>query len=80
MPSAGPPYWPGSCELRGEITGWFNTNTPSGRIDGFVRTPDGTITTFAVGDATTPLSINPSGEITGYYDDVTGIHGFLRKP
>jgi hypothetical protein len=29
---------------------------------------------------TTPTGINPSGAITGYYQDANGFHGFLRAP
>ncbi len=29
-------------------------------------------------NATFPRSINPGGEITGYYYDATGQHGFVR--
>jgi predicted membrane protein len=53
---------------------------------GFVRAPDGTITTFDVPGAgtgafqgTSPLGINAEGAITGYYIDANNVaHGFLR--
>ena len=48
---------------------------------GFLRAPDGTITTFDPPGSiyTVPTSINPSGAITGYYQDASqGWHGFLR--
>jgi len=60
----------------GVVTGYEDSGL------GFVRTPDGTITTFkAVDDAigTGPQSINSSGVITGYYaDNNRVIHGFVR--
>lgn len=53
---------------------------------GFVRTPDGTITTFDAPSAgtgplqgTQPTGINPAGTIQGTYIDSSGVnHGFLR--
>src|ERR1700758_42396 len=54
---------PLSINSRGEITGAYSN-------EGFVRAPDGTITTFAASQSTTvPESINSKGEITGWYDD-----------
>src|SRR5215831_7580741 len=56
---------------------------------GFLRAPDGAITTFdppgagtTGGRGTFPTSINPSGAITGHYRDATSVpfHGFLRAP
>jgi hypothetical protein len=55
---------------------------------GFVRTLNGSITTFDVPGAgtgpfqgTIPLSNNPVGAITGYYIDANDVtHGFLRTP
>jgi hypothetical protein len=50
-------------------------------LHGFLRTPDGTITTFDVPGAagTRGNSINPAGEITGtYFDESFVTHGFLR--
>ncbi|MGB7821562.1 MAG: hypothetical protein WBL22_05150, partial [Candidatus Sulfotelmatobacter sp.] len=55
---------------------------------GFLRTPDGTFTTFDALDAgtgafqgTTSSSINSEGAITGYYIDASDVyHGFLRNP
>jgi hypothetical protein len=45
-----------------------------------VRNKDGIITSFDAGpNFTTPISINPSGEIAGYYFDVNFRgHGFVR--
>jgi hypothetical protein len=50
---------------------------------GFLRDPDGAITTFDVpgGFWTEPESINAAGEITGFYEVVSGIpQGFVRYP
>jgi hypothetical protein len=53
------------------------------RSRGFVRKPDGTMTTFGVslGDDVTPMSISGRGHITGFYLDRTDgpAHGFLRE-
>src|SRR3569833_16273 len=48
--------------------------------DAFLRTPDGTITTFRVmNDSTAALSINVNDVITGYYiDGSVASHGFIR--
>ena len=61
------------------ITGeYFIPN--GGPANGFLRTPDGTITTFAVPGAyiTWPYSINAEGEITGYTCNNGLCNGFLR--
>jgi hypothetical protein len=53
---------------------------------GFLRAPNGTIFTFAEPSACTlcatlPQSINPAGDIAGYYSDHEGAyHGFLLTP
>ena len=51
---------------------------------GFLRAPDGTITTFDAPGAvngTTPSGINPAGAIAGTYSDASFVgHGFLRAP
>src|ERR1700690_1201640 len=63
----------------GVITGeYFIPN--GGPANGFVRTPDGTITTFAVPGAfiTWPYSINSKGEIAGYTCSNGLCNGFLR--
>ncbi|HTT83857.1 MAG TPA: hypothetical protein VMF67_10280 [Rhizomicrobium sp.] len=52
-----------------------------GIYDGFLRTPDGTVTTFAVSGSndTEALSINDAGEIAGIYlDSADAAHGFVR--
>ena len=68
---------PTSINANSDVTGVCS-------FGGFVRTSDGVITTFNVpGDdpnGTSPLSINASGEITGYWTSGEGfyLHGFLR--
>ena len=61
------------------VTGYY---TDSSKVQhGFLRTPDGTITTFdpAGSVSTAPQGISDSGAITGYYSDSAGAqHGFLR--
>jgi len=58
-----------------------NTDPPS---YAYLRTPDGTITTFSVpgGSLPYPWSINDLGEVTGnyYYDNDTQVGGFVRSP
>jgi uncharacterized membrane protein len=67
----------------GEIVG--NYVDSGSASHGFVREPDGTITTFdaaGVGSQeTVPASINDNGDIVGYTVDNNGIiHGFVREP
>jgi hypothetical protein len=75
-----------SINSAGAITGTYFT---TGVLHhGFLRAPDGTITTFDAPGAgtgfdqgTLPNSINPTGAITGYYSDANSVgHGFLRAP
>jgi hypothetical protein len=55
---------------------------------GYLRAPDGTITTFDAPGAGTgyfqgtyPANNNPAGAITGNYTDTNDVnHGFLRIP
>ena len=56
---------------------WSDQN---GSPHGFLRTPDGTITTFDGPNAkyTTPAAINDGGVIAGYFTDQSAVHGFLR--
>ncbi|MBV8672357.1 MAG: hypothetical protein JOZ33_02895, partial [Acidobacteriaceae bacterium] len=61
------------------------TTTPSFSIafHGFLRTGEGRITTFDVPGAEWTFalsnSINPAGEIAGYYEEADNVfHGFLR--
>jgi uncharacterized membrane protein len=54
-----------------------------GSNSGYLRSPDGTFTTFNPpgATATAVLAINPAGAITGYYLDANfGAHGFVRAP
>ena len=71
---------------QGTITG--NYIDASNVSHGFVRAPNGTLTTFDAPGAgtgafqgTVANSNNPAGAITGYYTDANDvIHGFLRNP
>jgi len=48
---------------------------------GFVRTPEDKIRSFDVSGASdTYGQSRDKGAITGYYDDKTGYHGFVRVP
>ena len=77
-----------SINPAGAITGEFWDS--SGVYHGYLRAPDGNITPFdAPGAGTVPASfqgtyatsINPSGWISGYIVDDSGVyHGFLRAP
>jgi hypothetical protein len=80
--------YPTSINDLGAITGYSNdANFVS---HSFLRSPDGTITTFeapgadlkpADAEGTNASGINALGVITGYYGDSNGvIHGFLRGP
>ena len=70
----------------GEITGFYADE--SSVEHGYVRTPDGAITTFDAPDAGTGASqgtygcsINPKGQVTCFYVDASGLyHGYLRAP
>jgi len=72
----------------GAITGYYVDQNYVGH--GFVRSPDGTITTFDEPEANTsaysfagtfPTGINDAGAIAGEYVDSGGLqHGFLRSP
>ena len=70
----------------GAVTGLYQD--AEGLYHGFMRAPDGTITTFedpyaGTGNyqGTWPYSINPAGEITGFYFDTNSVsHGFLLAP
>lgn len=80
---------PEAINRAGVITGWYMDPNASGCFHGFVRERDGAFTTIDVPGAgakcdvggTFPFSINPRGEIAGYYNDTNLInHGFLRIP
>ncbi len=46
-----------------------------------MRTPEGKIRSFdAPGSSDTYGQSRDKGAITGYYDDKTGYHGFVRVP
>jgi len=73
----------------GAVAGYyFETvagNPFGGNYRGFLRSRDGSFTTFDAASAsscclwTFPYSINPSGVITGSYNDTSSVnHGFLR--
>ena len=56
-----------------------------GLSHGFIRTPDGKITTFdvpgAAGYGTTPIAINLEGAVVGYYTESDySFRAFLRRP
>jgi len=70
----------------GALTGnYVDANNVS---HGYVRAPNGKITTFnapgagtAAGEGTTAYAINPRGAITGYFADANmADHGFVRAP
>ena len=78
--------YPAGINVWGAITGAYqDTNNV---FHGFLRSPDGTFTSFEVPEAdtspfngTTPSSINDLGAIAGSYYDANGFsHGFLRRP
>src|SRR5215472_8988454 len=64
----------------GAITGYYAD--ASNLNHGFLRAPDGTLTTIDVPGArqTFPESINPSGAIAGFWGFGGVLHGFLRAP
>jgi hypothetical protein len=79
--------FPAGINLFGTIEGdYFDASNVS---HGFVRAPDGNITTFDApgadtidsGYGTFPQTLNDFGVITGFYLDASGVyHGFLRSP
>jgi len=87
-PSGSQGTYPSQVNNSGVITGYYLDSNDVNH--GFVRTPDGEITTFdAPGAGSTPGSylgtfadsITSAGAITGYYTDVNNVaHGFLRDP
>jgi hypothetical protein len=68
---------------RGQITGFYLDGSG---IHGFLRQPQGAITTFNIIKdgfqlGTFPTAINPAGQITGYYATMFFTsHSFLRQP
>jgi|CZKL01.1.fsa_nt_gi hypothetical protein len=78
--------YPFGMNREGVIPGYFlDANNV---YHGFLRRPDGKITTFEVpgagtgpGQGTVFGDINPSGTVAGYYMDAASVsHGFLRSP
>jgi len=76
--------WAQCVNSAGAVTGiYFDQN---GAVHGFVRAPDGTITTFDApgagigsGQGTFAVGINPAGTIVGISQDNNGVyHGLLR--
>lgn len=77
-----------NTDAQGTITGYYITR--QNVFHGFVRTPDGAITTIdppgsgtlkGSGQGTLPQSMNAAGSIAGYYSDENNLfHGFLRSP
>jgi len=65
---------------QGAIAGYYGDT--SGVPHGYVRDPDGTITTFDVLGAarTFAYDINPAGMIAGYYRVGVTLHGYVRDP
>ena len=76
----------GSINFWGVITGSYQDTNST--YHGFVRSPEGTFTTFEAPGAdlgsfngTAPCCINDLGMIVGSYYDASGFgHGFLRSP
>lgn len=78
--------YPTSINAWGAVTGSYQDT--SSAFHGFLRSPNGTFTTFEAPGAdtgafngTSPASINDLGAIMGWYADANGFdHGFLRSP
>lgn len=70
----------GSINSAGTVTGFYRFS--DNKDHGFIRAPDGTITTFDVtgADETTPRAINVKGSVTGYAIGATMGMGFVRTP
>jgi len=70
--------FPQAVNKYGVITGSYCAGT----CGGFVRTPDGTVTTFSAGGGSTAaLAINSDGTVTGEYGDIAeNVAGFVRAP
>jgi hypothetical protein len=64
-----------AINCRGQITGYYYDSPDNGSYRGFLREPDGTITTFGAPFAEVhPVAITSGGRITGSADG----HGFVR--
>lgn len=70
---------PTGINTKGYIAGSYSSATENG---GFLRAPDGTVTTFALPDAIYSfiMGINGEDEISGYYETESAQHGFVRTP
>jgi hypothetical protein len=80
-PGQGTAQFGAAINPAGATTG--NYSDANGVFHGFLRTHDGTISTFDPPGSvfTFPASINPAAMITGSYVDANGVgHGFLRIP
>ena len=75
---AGSVTTPSKINAAGQIAGYYLTAA----YHGFVRSPDGSITTFNPPSArnTYARGINDSGQIVGYSESAGPYHGFLRSP
>jgi hypothetical protein len=73
--------YPESINDAGQITGFYFFNGAyDGGVDGFVRSPDGTVTTFVSTEGIVPLAINQAGIVTGWYAPPTGSFApFVRQ-
>jgi hypothetical protein len=71
--------YPKSINTSGTIIGYSETE-PGVQTFGFIRSPSGELTTFQVdGLGTSPVSINSSGVVTGYYSAGSTFVGFIRN-
>jgi hypothetical protein len=78
VPGATRGTFPLSINASMTVTGYY---LAPGVMNGFVRTEDGSFTSFAAPGATStlPESINAAGDITGFYESMPyGSHCFLR--
>src|SRR5215813_2405400 len=72
VPGAPPP----SINPTGTIAGIYGAPSPNFVTHGFMRSPDGTLTTvdFPGASQTEVLGINPAGAIVGDYSDATRVY------
>lgn len=88
VPSDSNGTFPEGINVLGVVAGYYNDSNLVSH--GFIRTPDGKITTFDVPGAdinpadqlgSIVTGINAFGIVSGYYYDSSGLsHGFLRTP
>src|SRR3569832_242252 len=62
---------PASINDAGAVAGAYDSGD-------FIRSPDGSITTFAIPASAEVVSINNTGDITGWYNDGVVVHAFVR--